>query len=48
MREFIATPFMLISSIMDWCTVMITGQVVVKLHLDPETAEEFLSQFDED
>ena len=47
MREFIATPFMMVSSLMDWITVMITGQVVVKLHLDPETAEEFLSQFED-
>lgn len=48
MRDFIATPFILVASLMDWITTLITGHVIIKLAMDPETAEEFLSHFEDE
>ena len=47
MRDFLATPFVLIASFCDWITTLITGHTIIKLAMDPETAEEFLSHFED-
>ena len=47
MRDFLATPFVLMASFFDWIVTLITGYTIIKLAMDPETAEEFLSNFEE-
>ena len=47
MRDFLATPFVFIASVCDWITTLITGMTIIKLAMDPETAEDFLSNFED-